>query len=491
MTGKNSYRLPPLVHILCFLTAALVLAVCSESSPLYPYNTWVDSNCFFTVGRGMLHGLVPYRDLIEQKGPLLYFLHMLAAIVSEKSFLGVYFLEVIAGYLFLLTCWKITQLYQNHWGFVIVPAMAFLLYTSAAMCLGDSAEEFCLPMLLWAVYVSLRAAREERLFTGRECFFIGVTSGMVFWIKYSLVGMYLGWFFLPAAEMIWKRQWKALLRTVGWIALGVAVSTLPWVLYFGYHHAVSDWLQIYIFDNFTYYPAYHSSGDDGAVLSTIKGAFGVPLAFYYQMSCAAIVGFAGLVLGLWREKKRAYLRLLFMMAGMTLTTFPGGVWHAYAVLPLGMFALFGLIYAASLLPEPKIFVRRAAAPLAVIAALISSFYLTPNRTARGEEREDLPQFRFAEIISADEDATLLNYGFLDGGFYTAAGILPNCRMFCRLNIQTPGESQDDYVQQKLCRYIVTCTYGDETSPEFDGYDIIAEASTPGSSNSYQLYRLTE
>ena len=66
-------------QILFFLFAALAavlsLTVCTKSSFLYPLNDWVDVHCYFTVGRGILHGMVPYRDLYEQKGPLVYFLY--------------------------------------------------------------------------------------------------------------------------------------------------------------------------------------------------------------------------------------------------------------------------------------------------------------------------------------------------------------------------------------------------------------------------------
>ena len=72
------------------ITAAVVLLICSKSSPLYPLNDWVDANTFLTIGRGSLHGKVPYRDLYEQKGPVLYFIHTLAAWISEDSFLGVW-----------------------------------------------------------------------------------------------------------------------------------------------------------------------------------------------------------------------------------------------------------------------------------------------------------------------------------------------------------------------------------------------------------------
>ena len=54
------------------ISAAVTITIVSACSPLYPFNPWDDANCFFTVGRGIIHGLVPYRDLYEQKGPLLY-----------------------------------------------------------------------------------------------------------------------------------------------------------------------------------------------------------------------------------------------------------------------------------------------------------------------------------------------------------------------------------------------------------------------------------
>ena len=68
-----------------------VVTVCSKSSPIYPLNNWDDPNCFFTVGKAMANGKVLYRDIFEQKGPLLYMLHELTYFISGKTFLGVYF----------------------------------------------------------------------------------------------------------------------------------------------------------------------------------------------------------------------------------------------------------------------------------------------------------------------------------------------------------------------------------------------------------------
>jgi len=74
--------------IILIVSAVVTITVVSTCSPLFPFNPWDDANCFFTLGRGIIHGKVPYRDLYEQKGPLLYFLYALAALISEKSFTG-------------------------------------------------------------------------------------------------------------------------------------------------------------------------------------------------------------------------------------------------------------------------------------------------------------------------------------------------------------------------------------------------------------------
>ena len=80
----------------CAALAALMLLFASQCSPLYPINLWDDANCLLTVGRVMRRGGVLYRDIYEQKGPLLYLIHALAACISDTSFWGVYVLEIPA-----------------------------------------------------------------------------------------------------------------------------------------------------------------------------------------------------------------------------------------------------------------------------------------------------------------------------------------------------------------------------------------------------------
>ena len=107
---KNKKRERALALACCAAMAALMLLFTSQCSPLYPINLWGDANCLFTVGRVMKDGGVLYRDIYEQKGPLLYLIHALAACLSDTSFWGVYIMEALAMTVALYAAYRLMRL---------------------------------------------------------------------------------------------------------------------------------------------------------------------------------------------------------------------------------------------------------------------------------------------------------------------------------------------------------------------------------------------
>lgn len=87
-----------------------------------------------------------------------------------------------------------------------------------------------------------------------------------------------------------------------------------------------------------------------------------------------------------------------------------------------------------------------------------------------------------------KDATLLNYGFLDGGFYTTTGIIPNCRFFCNLNIGLDEimETQNEIVKKGQVDFVITR----DTELESERYECIATAVfySEGAERKYFLYQ---
>lgn len=130
--------------------------------------------------------------------------------------------------------------------------------------------------------------------------------------------------------------------------------------------------------------------------------------------------------------------------------------------------------------------------------------LSPNTRDLGTKKEDLVQYQFAEIIRQTPGATLLNYGFLDGGFYTASGIIPQTKYFCKLNMTVDRypemmQEQNRYLEEKMVDYVVMEWSEDKNRSQFkldylrENYEMVAEqeGSFDGQGKKYILYRLKD
>lgn len=485
------------------LAAALFLGICSKSSPLYPMNDWVDVNCFFTVGRSILHGLVPYADLYEQKGPVLYFLYALAALISEHSFFGVYLLETVTFGLFLYWSGKLARLYLGDSKMVygMVAVLAAVIPVSKAFAHGGSCEETSLFLLVYGLYSVTRALREKRLLTFREAFLNGVFAAMALYIKFTMMGFYMG---LVLFVIIWYLsdglRWKELLRTAGQFLLGAAAVSALVFGYFGIHGAVSDFFRVYFYNNLFLYPQDTDGTRLELILNCLKSTLLNNVSYAWLIS-GGIILFLIELRKSWREPLMAAL----CFAGLTAGTYWGGRGYVYYGLILSVFAVYGLIAIGKYLRYCKVpqWLNRVsgaspvlfAAALSLLTAVLlaCSYHESGNTYLMKYEKEDLPPYRFAETISQVEDARILNYGFLDGGFYYAADVLPSCEFFCTLNINAPEmwQIQRECVENGDVDFVITRKYTlDRYTAKADGFTLVDEATFrfEGVDFTYYLYQ---
>ena len=202
---KNERRAALALSVLC---SVLALTVATTSSPLYATNFWTDSNLYFTIGRGMLEGLMPYRDLFDHKGPLIFMLYALGALVSDTSFFGVFLLEAASLAAMLFFAQRTVALYgRGRLTLAVIPLTAVVTACSAAFNQGGSAEEFCLPALSLALYCALRRMKEgdgckrpARLYAA-----FGAAMGWVFSIKYTDCGLFFGLGLVLLLYDVWVR----------------------------------------------------------------------------------------------------------------------------------------------------------------------------------------------------------------------------------------------------------------------------------------------
>ena len=156
MHSRSEKRKELLIFLYLVVVSSLLLMKYSTSSPAYFMNQWVDTDASLTVGRSILQGIVPYRDLFDQRGPLLYLISALCSIFEfPNTFFGFYIYEVLCGGIFLYFCRKLLHVFSGESADVFLataPFFYWLLLREADFGLGGSPEELCLPAISIALY---------------------------------------------------------------------------------------------------------------------------------------------------------------------------------------------------------------------------------------------------------------------------------------------------------------------------------------------------
>lgn len=485
--------------LLSMVLSALFLGICSKSSPLYPLNDWVDVHCFFTMGRCILEGIVPYRDLYEQKGPVLYFLFALAALVSDRSFWGVFLMEVATYGLFLYFSGRIMAIYLGEKPIVyfLTAILGAVIPVSKAFAHGGGAEQLCLFMLAYSLWSVLSALQDKQPLSFWEAFLNGVFAAAVLYIKFTMLGFYMG---LALFVLIWypseKHAGKILLATIGQFLLGVGAVSAVVFGYFLIHGAVDDFMTVYFYNNLFLYPV----ETQGSKLELIENCLKSTLQYNGSYSWLITAGVFLFLLQL-RSHWRDFLMAVLTFIGLTVGTYWGGRGYTYYGLILAIYTVFGLIALVKACQMAKLTLSKPLPAMVTLSALVLSVALLANYAYDKSgntylmryEKESHPAYRFAQTINQVEDAKILNYGFLDGGFYYAAGVDPNCKFFCTLNIDAPDmwSSQREAINNGEVDFIITRRYPlSSYSANSSGYRLVDEASFyfEGVDFTYYLYQ---
>lgn len=504
----------------------------TRSSFLYPYNNWDDSNSYFTMGKSMFHGILIYRDLFDQKGPYLYFLYGLCSLLSRTTFRGVFLMEVIFGAFDLALLRRILNLFCSvKTAFLLSPVIFTCMCASKSFYWGGCAEELCLPFLLMTFYLLLRRLQEASagknsfytsIFSSMDLFLAGLCCGIVFNIKFTLMGFFLGFAIIVIAGCRSVREFFGL---AGWFLLGIAVTFIPWLIYFGIRGGLDDWYRVYIYTNVFRYSNFGANSHGETASSRI---YDLAKILYWlvrdniQYFLFIIAGLLWLLVRPAHAEGRLQRRALFLMriapVLMFLLTFLfiyiGGAHLPYYSFPLTTFAVTGMAFVGYLMdiaasrlncfPHKGLVSRICHVIIPAALSLALSFLIywnfSWNRSFLGVPKSEVFLSKFTDDINNDRAAglvnagntTLLNVGCLDCGLYTTADIYPNCYWFQTQTL--PGsevtDAQYSYIAGGLTDYVVARdSIPDNISEHYELIDTFHQASGTGYEFDYYLFRL--
>lgn len=444
----------------CFFVSLVILLITSKCSPFYPLNDWVDANAFFTTGKAMFNGVIPYRDLFEQKGLLLYFIYGIGYLISNTSFLGVFILEVIFWTISLYYVYKTILLFlSKKSAFIIIPIYTACICISRAFVHGGGAEEFCLPFFSITLYYFLNHFKTKEI-SYKNLFICGFCAGSILLIKYTLLGFWFAFMATIFFNFIINKKYKKAFISCIIFLLGMFTPILISLIYLGINHAIKDFFEVYFVINMSAY------GEDATGLlnriTTLFGGFVGTCRNSGLMELILIV-FMPLFMLKLDLKKSGKISLFIVYLFSILGIFWGLKFYRYYMFPMLVFIIISLIVITSIITK---YIKLDKWKWPIVISVILSIFIAYQGANYKEmlfmAKDDMFQFEFADIINEEENPTLVNLGYLDCGLYTTSGVVPTTYFFERQNLSYDKfpdniDSFRKYVEEKETMFIIYFT----------------------------------
>ena len=467
-----------LIFIFFTAFAFAILYICTASSPRYATNPWNDANAFLTVGKAMANGLTVYKDIFEQKGPLLYLIHALACFISDTSFTGVYVMQSLSLCVTSFAAYKLASLYVGT-GLSVASAVltCFVTVNSSCYYYGDSAEEFCLPFLMISIYYFCRYFKNtEQALPKRSVFFlVGFFAGCVAMIKFTVIGFWFAWAaYISLYTLFAKKDFKkAVINALVFLG-GMGAAIAPWIVYFAVKGGLRDFIYTYFILNATAYPMTEKLSFFARLWKPIY-IIGTNLASSPAVLILSGLGMtAFLFTNIFTEKKLfSRLSVPFVCCLGIYIIYFGIRSYSYYLLPLSAFMVFSFIAIFFVAGKPikgkaEKIVSAVVCAVLIVASVIGGNYLNICSTDLPRKGESTIQSEAVRYIkSHNSDGIILNYGCLDTGIYLAADQLPVFRHFEEQNLlyekySENVDEQNRYINEHLADFVVTVIKPEET-----------------------------
>lgn len=224
-----------------------------DINPLYaPPNT--DSGVFLYVGSQILKGKLPYRDVWDHKGPLIYYLDALGLWMGHGSVWGVWLLE------FMLLTFAFIVIFEVVYSFGGMLA-AFVgcvagYYFLNMLVQGNLTEEYNFIFTCLAVFIYICKAKDKEIWY----VVIGFVSACGFLLRPNNIGVPVAIMLSMLIVEIHEVEVALIKRRFLLFLAGFAFVTLVVIIYWGANSGLPDLIdQVFVF-NFAYSRFHRSVG---------------------------------------------------------------------------------------------------------------------------------------------------------------------------------------------------------------------------------------
>lgn len=408
--------------------AILFVGVLSSTSFIYDQWYPVDSTIYQIIGKGWLEGKIPYVDLWDQKGPLLYFINAFGYWLTGDK-LGLFIIEIcIYAYFFYL----LYAFYRRSCSrkMTVLLFCLTVFHLSQLVAGGNTIEQYILPLLMLAyMYIwewSAHANSKDFVYhSPAYAFLYGVIlSASLLTRLTNAIGVCLA-FGLILCYLLKKKEWRGVGYNFLTFLLGFYVLTIPFYAYFYAHDGLYEWFYATILFNMDYLG--QSSITEWSVYELVSKL----LAYIGTYGLVVISALLCLI-----DRKQVWFHGFWLIvSSLTLLFFLRTVmFEHYAIIAVPYFAIMLLEFKKLYELYRQIpFINKSMqcmASLFVLLMVANFSYQLYQSYIRGKAINPLLAIYQKEIVqNLDIDTSnLIGYG-VHPSIYLHFGVTPVCRFF--------------------------------------------------------------
>ncbi|MDR2510225.1 MAG: glycosyltransferase family 39 protein [Spirochaetaceae bacterium] len=213
------------------------------SSTYNPFNMrrmHIDSSNYITIAQGITRGELPYRDFVDNKGPLTYLISVPG--LALGGFTGVWLTELLLACISVLFAYKTALFFTGKRRALFAAACTFI-EALVFFSVNAGTEEYSLPFLMVSFYIFTKYFfSEQKDISFFELIALGFCCACAVSIKLNMFPLWLGFCAVVFIETLRTGRFAALGKYILGFSLGLLIVAVPVFFYLKLNGIFSDFI---------------------------------------------------------------------------------------------------------------------------------------------------------------------------------------------------------------------------------------------------------
>lgn len=256
------------VLIILFLFGMAFLICMKSPTNMFSKNgvSYTDSSVFKHIGLSMTQGKIPYLDLFDHKGPLLYFINYVGMSISSN--LGVWLLELLFMFSSLFFTYKLARKFTSKGYSLFVTIIAFSqIYNYFEG--GNLTEEWALSFqiislnIFFDFFLNTNKYNSDKLdsksvfrlnykYFNILVFICGICLSCILFLRANMISIWFVFTIMVLLYSLKKKKYKELLKFIISFLAGMLIVAVPIIIYLIVNGAFESFIDSYILFNMKY-----------------------------------------------------------------------------------------------------------------------------------------------------------------------------------------------------------------------------------------------